>query len=72
MAVLLAVALFSVILDHAKGLSASPQHSRYFEAIHILRKHFLFYQPQQFAEFFEHFYLCTKNFNLQHENFIKM
>ena len=30
MAVLLAVALFSVILDHAKGLSASPQHSRYF------------------------------------------
>ena len=30
MAVLLAVALFSVILDQAKGLSASPQHSRYF------------------------------------------
>ena len=33
-------------------------------ANYVLRKHFLFYQPQQFDEFFEHFSLCTKNFKL--------
>ena len=34
----------------------------------------LFYQPQHFHEFFEHFFpsWCTKNFKLQHENFVKM
>jgi hypothetical protein len=40
----------------------------------ILRKHFFFYQPQLFHEFFEHFSssLFTKYFKLQDENFVKM
>ena len=44
-----------------------------FGTIYILGKHF-FYQPQHFHDFFKAFSssLCTKNFQLQHENVVKM
>ena len=74
---LLVVAVQQSILDWRVWISLRDQHQCHphrnhqgdLGAIHILRK-----QPQHFHEFLKYFstFVHTKNYKLQHDNFVKM